>query len=88
MGLFKNYVKQTEEYNNNEVAAGRCVVMQGDVSALKLDEGRYSFATAFETIYFWPGFEKCFAEVARVLKPDGYFMIVNESDGLDATSQK
>lgn len=52
MGLFKNYVKQTEEYNNNEVAAGRCVVMQGDVSALKLDEGRYSFATAFETIYF------------------------------------
>ena len=81
-------VKQTAEYNKSAVAAGRCVVMQGDVSAWNLDERRYSLATAFETIYFWPGLEKCFAEVARILKPNGYFMIVNESDGLDATSQK
>ena len=61
---------------------------QQDVSALNLDAGKYDLATAFETIYFWPGLEKCFAEVARVLKPGGYFLIVNESDGLDATSQK
>ena len=31
--------------------------------------GEYELATAFETIYFWPGLEKCFAEVARILKP-------------------
>ena len=46
--------------------------------------GEYELATAFETIYFWPGLEKCFAEVARILKPGGIFMIVNESDGTDA----
>lgn len=81
-------VKQATEYNKSEVSSGRCIVMQADVSALNLDEGRYGLATAFETIYFWPGLEKCFAEVARILKHDGYFLIVNESNGLDATSQK
>ncbi|MDO4336707.1 MAG: class I SAM-dependent methyltransferase [Eubacteriales bacterium] len=81
-------VEQAAEYNKNAVAAGRCVVKQQDVSVLELDAGKYGLATAFETIYFWPELEKCFAEVARVLKPGGYFMIVNESDGLDAASQK
>ena len=45
-------------------------------------------ATAFETIYFWPGLEKCFSRVTKVLKPGGYFMICNESDGTDPTSLK
>ena len=44
--------------------------------------------TAFETIYFWPGLEKCFAQVAKVLKPGGYFLICNESDGTDTTGLK
>lgn len=44
-------VEQAAEYNKNAVAAGRCVVKQGDVSELELDEGRYGLATAFETIY-------------------------------------
>ena len=70
------------------IEAGRCVVKQGDVSALDIADGEYELATAFETIYFWPGLEKCFAEVARILKPGGIFMIVNESDGTDATSLK
>lgn len=39
-------------------------------------------------IYFWPGLEKCFAQVAKVLKPGAVFMIVNESDGTDETSLK
>ena len=48
----------------------------------------YDLATAFETIYFWQGLERCFAEVFKVLKPGGCFMIVNESDGLDEGSKK
>lgn len=81
-------VEQAAAYNKAAISQGRCVVQQGDVSHLTLDEGSYDLATAFETIYFWPGLEKCFAEVAKVLKSGGCFMIVNESDGLDATSQK
>jgi len=81
-------VEKAKEYNQNMIAAGRCAVQQGDVSNLKLPAESFDLATAFETIYFWPGLEKCFSQVARVLKPGGIFMICNESDGTDATSLK
>lgn len=48
----------------------------------------FDLATAFETVYFWPGLEHCFREVCRILKPGGFFMICNESDGTDETSRK
>jgi len=81
-------VEKARDYNRDMIAAGRCTVQQGDVSNLKLPAGAFDLATAFETVYFWPGLEKCFAQVAKVLKPGGYFMICNESDGTDATGVK
>ena len=81
-------VEKAKEYNKAMVAAGRCEVLQGDVSELQLPAASFDLATAFETIYFWPGLERCFAQVAKVLKPGGYFMICNESDGTDPTSLK
>lgn len=81
-------VERSSKFNSKLIASGRCKVIQGDVSALDLPEGKYDFATAFETIYFWPGLERCFTEAARILKPDGVFMIVNETDGSDGISMK
>lgn len=81
-------VERATAYNRAAIARHRCTVLQGDVSALTLDGGTYDLATAFETIYFWPGLEKCFAEVERILKPGGCFMIANESDGLDAAGRR
>ena len=81
-------VVKAREYNREMISSGRCSVQQGDVSNLELTAESFDLATAFETIYFWPGLEKCFAQVARVLKPGGCFMICNESDGTDATSLK
>ena len=81
-------VEKAKEYNRNMIAAGRCEVRQGDVSNLKLPAERFDLATAFETIYFWPGLERCFYQVARLLRPGGIFMICNESDGTDAASLK
>ena len=81
-------VAKATDYNKSEIESGKCEVRQGDVSNLDLPEEKYDLATAFETIYFWPGLEKCFAEVYKVLKPGGAFMIVNESDGKDETSLK
>lgn len=81
-------VEKAKAYNRDMIAAGRCLVKQGDVSDLRLSEASYDLATAFETIYFWPGLEKCFGQVAKVLKPGGYFLICNESDGTDATGLK
>lgn len=63
------------------IAAGRCAVEEGDVSALALEAESFDLATAFETVYFWPGLEACFAQVARILRPGGRFLIVDELDG-------
>lgn len=81
-------VAKAAEYNRALIDSGRIIVKQGDVSDLRLPVDTYDIATAFETIYFWPGLEKCFRQVCNVLKTGGIFMIVNESDGTDETSLK
>ena len=81
-------VEKAREFNQDMIAAGRCTVRRGDVSALDLPSEQYGLVTAFETIYFWPGLEKCFAQVYRILKQGGYFLVCNESDGTDAASRK
>ena len=81
-------VEKAKKTNQKAAAAGRCRVIQGNVSSLPFDQETFDLATAFETIYFWPGLEKCFTEVYRVLKPGGYFLICNESDGTDEATLK
>ncbi len=79
-------VEKAGAYNRAMIDAGRCTVRQGDVSDLRLPAASFDLAVAFETVYFWPGLERCFAQVAGILKPGGIFMICNESDGTDPTS--
>jgi ubiquinone/menaquinone biosynthesis C-methylase UbiE len=81
-------VEKAKEYNKAMIAAGRCEVLQGDVSDLRFPPEAFDLVTAFETVYFWPGLERCFSQVAKVLKTGGYFMICNESDGTDPASLK
>ena len=81
-------VETSREYNREAIAAGRCEIKQGDVSAIDLPDACLDLATAFETVYFWPGLEKCFGEVYRTLKPGGRFLIVNEADGESGGTDK
>ena len=81
-------VEKAKEVNRDMIAAGRCSVVQGSVADLPFEAESFDLATAFETVYFWPGLEACFAQVFRVLKPGGAFLICNESDGRDETSLK
>ncbi len=81
-------VEKTKEYNSVYIKNGCLKVICGDVSALDLPDDTYDIATAFETIYFWPGLEKCFSEVCRILKAGGCFLIVNECDGEDESGRK
>ena len=81
-------VEKAKAYNAAAIKSGKCTVAQGDVSALPFEDESFDLVTAFETVYFWPGIEKCFAEVARVLRPGGTFLICNESDGTDSASLK
>jgi len=81
-------VEKAKKINREMIVAGRCLVKQASVASLPFKEGTFDLATAFETVYFWPGLERCFSEVNRVLKPGGHFMICNESDGMDETGLK
>ena len=76
-------VEKTRENNKEFIAEGRCTVLQGNVAELPFEDKSFDLATAFETVYFWPGPQKSFAEVYRVMKPGGVFLICNESDGTD-----
>ena len=80
-------VEASKKYNQKAIEKGKCFVSQGDVSSLSFENDSFDLVTAFETVYFWPGLEKCFREVHRVLKEGGVFLVVNESDGTDKTSK-
>lgn len=51
-------------------------------------DSSFDCVSAFETIYFWPGLNKCFMEVNRVIKTNGIFMICNECDGKNEKDEK
>ena len=48
-------VKKTQKLNQEAIKQRRCKVVQGDVSDLPMKTESIDLATAFETIYFWPG---------------------------------
>ncbi len=79
---------KARDYNKKAIKEGRCKVVQGNVAKLPFGEETFDLATAFETVYFWPGIGDCFKEVFRTLRPGGIFLIANESDGTDETSLK
>ncbi|WP_329887480.1 class I SAM-dependent methyltransferase [Pseudoramibacter faecis] len=81
-------VEKTRKINRESIAVGRRTVVQGNALSLPFETEPFDLATAFETVYFWPGLEKCLVEACRALKPGGVFMICNESDGTDETSLK
>lgn len=76
-------VEESRRFNAEDIAAGRCSVVQGDVMQMPFADNSFDCVSAFETVYFWPDIARAFAEVKRVLKPGGTFFICNESDALD-----
>lgn len=81
-------VEKARRVNREGLQTGRCRIIQGDVSHLPFEKKILDLATAFETVYFWPGPAKSFREVYRTLRPGGIFLIVNESDGENSQDDK
>lgn len=71
----------------NAAALGRrCTVLQGDVGRIPFADESYDAVTAFETVYFWPDLPRAFAEIWRVMRPGGRFLLVCEmGDPSDTT---
>lgn len=74
-------VEKSKKVNAKAIRAGRCNIQCEDVRELSFADSTFDLATAFETVYFWPGLTESFAQVHRVLRDGGRFFICNESDG-------
>jgi ubiquinone/menaquinone biosynthesis C-methylase UbiE len=72
-------VKKSLKLNKKAVRSGRAAVREASVELIPFADEEFDTVTAFETIYFWPDVKKNFAEVARVLKRGGVFMVCNEA---------
>lgn len=72
-------VEKSKRVNKAAIRERCAQVRQADVSTLPFADGSFDLATAFETVYFWPDPRRNFAEVRRVLKPGGLFLICNEA---------
>ena len=81
-------VEKARSVNRKGLQAGRCRIIQGDVSHLPFENSAFELVTAFETVYFWPGPTESFREVYRTLRPGGIFLIANESDGENSQDDK
>ena len=81
-------VAESEKLNAIAIKQGKCDIVYGDVSSMPFDDEAFDCVSAFETVYFWEDLEKCFAEVHRVMKNGGTFLICNESDGTNSKDEK
>ena len=81
-------VEESKKLNAIAIKQGKCDIVYGDVSSMPFDNETFDCVSAFETVYFWPDLEKCFAEVNRVMKIGGTFLICNESDGTNPKDEK
>ena len=81
-------VDAARDHNRREIAQGRCLVLQADISHFVYPDNVFNVVTAFETVYFWPDPMRCFRSIHRFLKPGGTFLICNESDGEQEKDEK
>jgi len=64
--------------NEEAAQSGRVIVKQGSVSALPFSEDTFDIVTAFQTHYFWPDLKNDIAEICRILKTNGQFLLAAE----------
>ena len=81
-------VGESQKRNSFAIKENRCEIVQGNVADMPFADNAFDCVSAFETIYFWPGLKTCFAEVCRILKNGGIFLICNESDGTNTADEK
>ena len=72
-------VESSKRTNAHDLGT-RCMIRQGDVSALPYEADTFDLVTAVETVYFWPDLLQGFSEILRVLKPGGSLAVFCETE--------
>ncbi|MEM9464256.1 MAG: class I SAM-dependent methyltransferase [Actinomycetota bacterium] len=69
-------VAQASRRNRHAIAAGRAQVLHSDGRTIPLPDESVDAALTTHTVYFMPDLATTLAEVSRVLRPGGRFIIV------------
>ncbi|WP_070328156.1 class I SAM-dependent methyltransferase [Exiguobacterium aurantiacum] len=68
-------VRSALKRNRADVQAGRAEVIEGDLGTLPFPDAQFDRAFSIHTLYFWEDVNAILAEVERVLRPGGSFVI-------------
>ena len=71
----RDMVRQARRIFSAEVNEGRADFREGDVDALPFRAASFGKACTVNTIYFWKSLEAAFAEIRRVLSPNGRLVV-------------
>jgi ubiquinone/menaquinone biosynthesis C-methylase UbiE len=74
----KDMVEYSRKVNRNLITQDRVSIVEGVVDKTGFPDNYFDLVTAIETYYFWPNLQNAFQEILRILKPNGYFLIINE----------
>lgn len=81
-------VGKSRKLNSAAIEQNLCRVVSGSVDKMPFENDTYDYVSAFETVYFWPGLKTSFAEVFRVLKKGGVFLICNAANGTNPDDER
>lgn len=72
-------VKDSIHTNMKDVQTQKVTVQKASVSSIPHHANCFDLITAFQTHYFWPDVKHDIKEVFRILKPNGFFLLVAET---------
>jgi ubiquinone/menaquinone biosynthesis C-methylase UbiE len=68
----------SREVNKKLIATNHVEIVQGTVEKTGFKDDFFDLVTAIETYYFWPNLADAFQEIKRILKKEGYLLIISE----------
>jgi ubiquinone/menaquinone biosynthesis C-methylase UbiE len=74
----KDMVNYSKQINRRLIATNRVEIVQATVEKTGFKNDFFDLVTAIETYYFWPHLKESFQEIKRILKKEGYLLIISE----------
>ena len=74
----EDMVDYSKQVNRGLIVTNRVEIMQATVEKTGFKNDFFDLVTAIETYYFWPHLAESFQEIKRILKKEGYLLIVSE----------
>jgi len=72
--ISEDMVLSAKKLNQNAVNQGKIELLKADIHKLPFSDNSFDKIYTINTIYFWQNIKIAFAEIKRVLKPNGLFI--------------